>query len=366
MRTVLLSASIGGGHRQAARALWEALEREGACDCREADYLRFVPPWERGPTTAIYAFWLRYWPGAYRWFYHWSNLPSEPKLIAEVFSNAGLGPMRRFLDEAAPDAVVSSFPTTAAVVGRARAAAGTRFLNALVVTDFRAHRHWARPEADLIFVAFPETAQDLMHHGVDPERVRVTGIPILPRYAELPEPETLRRKLGFDERPVVLLSSGGAGAYRSYRRVLKALLQLDRPLQLVTFDPEQNGLEEEERGPLRWVRTGLRDDFPEWMGAADLVVGKAGGLTASEAAALGVPMVIYDPIPGQEEGNADYLEERGAAVWVRRFDDLLPALRRLLDDEAARRAMSERARALGRPDAALQVARELLERGGRR
>jgi len=361
VRALLLSASIGGGHRQAARALRAALEAEGGCDCLEADYLRFVPPWERGPATWTYAFWLRYWPAAYRWFYHWSNLPSEPKLIAETFSKAGLGPVRHYLRRARPDVVVASFPTTAAVVGRARDAEGAAFTNALVVTDFRAHRHWARPEADRIYVAFEVTRRDLEEHGIPPERVRVTGIPILPAFAGLPDRETLRARRGFDERPVVLLSSGGAGAYRSYERVLRTLLALDLPLQLVTFNPQHNGTREEEHGRVRWIRTGLRDDFPEWMGAADWIVGKAGGLTASEALALGVPMIVFDPIPGQEEGNAQFLEERGAAVWVREARELAGTLVRLIPDGERRAAMAASAQALGRPDAAAAIARELLD-----
>jgi len=289
VRAALLSASFGGGHRQAARALRAALEASGRCACVEADYLRLVPAWEREPVTRTYAFWLRYWPAAYRWFYHWSNRPDEPQLISETFSKAGLANMIRFLEQAQPDVVVASYATVAAVAERARRVAGRGFLNALVVTDFRAHRHWARPEADLLFAAFPETAEDLVRHGVDRARVRVTGIPILPAFAGLPDRYELRRKLNLDERPVVLLTSGGAGAYRSFGRVLQTLLNLDLPLQLVTFNPRHNGSHaEEERGRLRWIRTGLRDDFPEWMGAADWIVGKAGGLTASEALALGV------------------------------------------------------------------------------
>ncbi|ADR37541.1 Monogalactosyldiacylglycerol synthase [Oceanithermus profundus DSM 14977] len=361
MKAVLLSASFGGGHRQAARALRAALEAEGGCDCVEADYLRFIPAWEREPVTLTYAFWLRYWPAAYRWFYHWSNRPSEPKLIAETFSKAGLAGVIRFLGRTRPDAVVASYATVAAVAHRARRTSGQAFLNSLVVTDFRAHRHWARPEADLIFAAFPETAEDLVRHGVDPERVQVTGIPILPAFAALPDRSELRRRLGFDERPVVLLTSGGAGAYRSYERVLRVLLSLDLPMQLVTFNPHHNGTHEEERGRMRWIRTGLRDDFPEWMGAADWIVGKAGGLTASEALALGVPMVVFDPIPGQEEGNAQFLEERGAAVWIRQGRELRSRLARLIPDEARRAEMAAAARALGRPEAAQAIARALLQ-----
>jgi len=362
VRVVLLSASFGSGHGQAARALKEALAAAGVDDCLVADYLRFVPAWERGPVTWTYAFWLRYWPAAYRWFFHWSNRPGEPKLITEAFGRAGLGKVKSVLREWNPDVVVASFATVAAVVGRARAAGGLAFANALVVTDLRAHRHWARPEADVIFVANEETKADLVKNGISPAKVRITGIPILPIYARLPGKQELRRKHGFDERPVVLLSSGGTDSYRSYNRVLSALLRSGTPMQLVTFNRHDGGGGGiEERGAVRWFRHGYREDYPEWLGAADLVVGKAGGLTASEALALGVPMLIHDPIPGQEEGNAEYLERHGAAIWARRLRDLVPTLENVLRDGELRERMSARARALGKPDSAAEVARILLE-----
>ncbi len=360
MKAMLLSASFGGGHRQAARAIEQALSARGVRDCQESDYLRFVPSWERGPVTWTYAFWLRYWPGAYRWFYHWSNRPNEPKLITEAFAKAGLENIRRILQEASPDMVVASYATASAVIGRARDIEGMKFVNALVVTDLRAHRHWARPEADLIFVAAEETKQDLLSHGLDGSRVHVTGIPILPEYASLPAKETLRRELGFDERPVALMSSGGTGSYRSYKPVLKTVLGLGEPLQLITFDPRDEGMRQEDYGPVRWLRSGYREDFPRWLGAADLVIGKAGGMTASEAMALGVPMVIFDPIPGQEEANADFLQRHGAALWARELEEVRPLLLRLLNDGELRRRMGDSAAALGKPDSAARIAEILL------
>jgi len=365
VKVMLLSASFGSGHGQAVRALKEALAASGIKDCSEADYLKFIPAWERGPVTWTYAFWLRYWPSAYRWFYHWSNRPSEPKLITEAFGRAGLGNIRRMLREADPDVIVASYATAIAVIGRARAAEGMKFANALVVTDLRAHRHWARPEADMVFAANEETKTDLVSHGLTPEKIHVTGIPILPAYANLPPKEDLRRKLGFDERPVVLLSSGGTGSYRSYKTVVKLILEQKHPLQLVTFDRQDSGYQIEDYGAVRWIRPGYRDDYPEWLGAADLVVGKAGGLTASEAMALGVPMLIHDPIPGQEEGNAEYLERHGAAIWARKIKDMGPALQSLLTDESLRKKMSSQALALGRPNSAAAAARILLGGNGR-
>ncbi|ULH14440.1 hypothetical protein MF271_10370 [Deinococcus sp. KNUC1210] len=107
-------------------------------------------------------------------------------------------------------------------------------------------------------------------------------------------------------------------------------------------------------------RLGFTTDFPELLAASDLVVGKAGGLTVAESTTLGVPMIVFDPIPGQEEHNAEYLERGGAAVWVHELSGLRPAILRALDPQEHAR-MSAAARALSVPDAADRAARIILE-----
>uniref|UniRef100_UPI0025DC5E9D glycosyltransferase n=1 Tax=Deinococcus sp. TaxID=47478 RepID=UPI0025DC5E9D len=160
--------------------------------------------------------------------------------------------------------------------------------------------------------------------------------------------------------PLLLISGGGQGLYRSLEKVVNALGQLGRRVQvLVLAGADRVGIEQQ--GGATVHRLGFTTDFPELLAAADLVVGKAGGLTVAEATTLGVPLVIYDPIPGQEEYNAQYLVNKGAAIWVRELHRLRPAVLRALDEgEHAR--LSAAARALGVPDAAQRAAKAILER----
>lgn len=106
---------------------------------------------------------------------------------------------------------------------------------------------------------------------------------------------------------------------------------------------------------------GFVENMEEWMSVADLIVTKPGGLTTSEAMALGRPLFIVNPIPGQEVANSDFLLERGAAIKVNRLDDLSPRIERLLGSRKLRQ-MQESARRLGRPKAARAVCREILRR----
>ncbi|MBB6099135.1 processive 1,2-diacylglycerol beta-glucosyltransferase [Deinobacterium chartae] len=366
LRVLLLSASLGGGHTKANQALAQLLEaqRPGA-SVSYSDYLAYLHPLQRAVVEVPYTAWLRYYPAGYRYFYNWTNRPGEPKAITAPFGWAGLPAMRRDLERVRPQIVISSYTAPVALADAARKRYGYRFLNAMIVTDYEAHRHWARPEADLIMVATEAVRQQIAANGVDPSRIQVTGIPIDPRYTDLPSREALRERLGFEpERPVIMLSAGATGAYRSHAAVMETLGRLAIPTRVLVTGV-RGGPSVEQVGRVTVHRYGYTDAFPELLGASDLVVGKAGGLTVSEACALGVPMLIYDPIPGQEEGNARYLEAAGAARWARDLLELRTLLTDLLIDVPRRARMGAAARAIGKPHAARDVARTVLEHYGK-
>ncbi len=354
MRTLFLSASFGGGHLQANLALYEALGGEAM----ERDYLEYIPLWQRVPIAGAYAFSLRHWPGFYRWFYRWSNREGEPRLITRQFSRVGFDGLRADLLAFRPRAVVASFPTATALAASVREATRLEFASVLVLTDLRAHRHWAQEGADLILASTAEAAADLERMGIPQAKIALTGIPVRRAFTHLPGRDDLRARHGLDERPVVLIASGATEAYRAEDEAVRAVLEAGRPAQVVRF--KLNGeVRREERGPVTLFTYPVGDLFPELFGAADFLLGKAGGLTVAEALAVGRPYLVYKPIPGHEEANAAWLEARGAGYWAKTPRELGARLSALLSDAALREALAERARALGRPRAAADAARRI-------
>ncbi|WP_369409298.1 MGDG synthase family glycosyltransferase [Deinococcus arboris] len=365
LRALIVSASFGSGHHQANGALDAALRGRGVTlDARHADLLKYMSPPERIITAGTYDLWVRHMPGVYRRFYEWTDNDHAP--TAQAFGWLGYRAMRRDVQELRPEAVVSSYPTPVALADNVRRRTGAEFLNGLVVTDYRVHQHWARAEADLLMVPSEEAREQMIRARIPPERVEVTGIPIARIYRDLigADRAALRQKHGLDpDLPLILLSAGGTGSYRAQGRVLAELANLGVRVQvLVLAGADGHGVAQ--LGGATLHRLGFTTSFPELLAAADLVVGKAGGLTVAEATTLGVPMIVHAPIPGQEEYNALHLERGGAALWARALSDLRPAILRALDgDEHAR--LSARARALSVPDAADRVADVLLRRLGR-
>ena len=363
------SAAFGGGHAQASDALSLALAALRPDLIRvQGDFVSYLNRFERLWTLDLYSYWLEYAPGGYRWFYTWTDSEQEPKFITNTFNYLGLPGLLRDVQAAQPGLVLSSFPTNVALADTARRRLEQRFLNVLAVTDYRVHHHWARPEADLLLVATQDAKAQLMHWGkrwgLIEERVAVTGIPISARFTSLLDrtPEqvaALRVKHGLrPDLPLLVVSSGGKGTYPTLNRLLGVLSHLGRPVQVIVTSG-RGPLGVERVGGASIHRTGYTEAFPELLAAADLVVGKAGGLTVAETSALGVPMVVYEPIPGQEEYNAEYLLKHGAGVWPRDVHALRRALLQMLDPDE--RALYSRAtRSISTPDAADRAARAVL------
>jgi processive 1,2-diacylglycerol beta-glucosyltransferase len=363
-RALFLYSPVGGGHLHASRAVMDAwLATAPGRAAETLDYLQYMPAWERRLWPGLYLLALRHWPSLWRRYRRWTNRPTEPRFIRNRVTHVGVRAFADVLRAARPQLVVSTIGGAAALAGAARArlaAEGISFVNALVVSGFRAHHHWARPEADVFFVASYEAKADLVARGIEASRVSVLGIPIASGVAPLEgaAKQAARVRLGLGADPVILVSSGATGAYRALDELLEVLVRGGRPMDVLVFKGEARAAVER-RGAVRVHRLGVREDFCAWLAASDLVVGKLGGHTAAEAFAAGVPIVVYEPIPGQEEENAAWVEGAGAGLWPRDRRALEAILRRLLDDENERAQISRAARRLARPAAAARIASAL-------
>ncbi len=363
LTALFMSVSLGLGHDQAQAALEEALARRGVTvTSHHKDSVDYLHAPERFLTVDLYHFELKYAPWLYRAFYRFTDLDHPVNFISRAFTWIGLGQFQRDLAELKPQVVVSTYWGPAAVAGSARQRGAAPFLNAMIVTDYAAHFHWVRSEADLVMVASDDTKAELVARGLLPEKVVVTGIPISTRFAPLvgADKVALRQRFGLHpDLPLILVSGGGTGTYRALRPLLDVLSNLGQRVQvLILAGAKSSGVEQVGGATLHHI--GFTADFPELLAASDLVVGKAGGLTVAEATALGVPLVIYEPIPGHEEGNAAFIERQGAGIWARKLEDVRPAVMRALDRET-HAEMSRNAARVGHPDSAARVAAAVLD-----
>jgi processive 1,2-diacylglycerol beta-glucosyltransferase len=234
---------------------------------------------------------------------------------------------------------------------------------ALVVTDYSLHRYWVQPRVREYFVATRAMAAELTRRNAGAHAL-ATGIPIEPAFARPPAWQDARARLGLDpDRPVALVMGGGAGM--GVEEVVAAALAAPvRGLQVVAACGRNSAahdrlLASADGSRLRVL--GYRRDMPDVMTAADVVVTKPGGLTTTEALALGRPIVLTRPIPGHEEANVDVLTGAGAALFAPDSRSLVEALTTFFQQPALRLRLAQHARTMGEPDAARRIARAVLD-----
>jgi processive 1,2-diacylglycerol beta-glucosyltransferase len=231
------------------------------------------------------------------------------------------------------------------------------------VTDFEAHALWMNPCVDLYCVAAEETRARLVARGTATDRVVPTGIPIAAKFSLKPDPKVIRQTLGLrDDQPVLLVLSGGFGM-GPVAEILTELDKVPQPLQTVVVTGRNEELRRKlatqiRKHPMHVL--GFSTNMHELMAVASLIITKPGGLTTSEALALGKPLFILNPIPGQEAANSDFLLERGAAAKVNRVEDLPFRIEKLLGSKKLAE-MAKTAKALGRPQSAVAVCQEVLK-----
>jgi processive 1,2-diacylglycerol beta-glucosyltransferase len=376
MRILIATVTAGGGHLQAAAALEEAWTTAHPSDeVKHVDLLDLVPRLQRKFYAEGYVKLIAHAPELYELFFNKTDNPRrlrELKTLRRRFAEHTNRKFVRLVNQFAPDVVLCTHFLPLEVLGglKSRNGAAQPFV-VCVVTDFEAHALWMEPIVDLYCVAADETKARLVARQVDGERVVVTGIPIASRFSAAINAGAVRRRYGLrDDLPTVLVLGGGFGM-GPMAEILASLDTVEREFQIVVVAGRNVELRRELAAHDRHHPThvlGFVSNMHELMTVADLIVSKPGGLTTSEALALGKPLFILNPIPGQETANSDFLLERGAAAKVNRVEDLPFRIDRLLGSPKLTE-MAASARALGRPGAAPAICdavRGQLKTGGGR
>lgn len=289
------------------------------------------------------------------------NLADRARLMIQ---NAHAPRIARYILSRRPRLIVNTHFLPAEIVAQLRRRGKLDCPQATVTTDFETHRLWVQEPTDCYFVAGEMGRALLSRWGVDERKIRVTGIPVRREFNVVEDRSALRSQLGLaPDRPVTLLLCGGFGV-GPVVQLLSELLTLPRDVQIIAVCGRNDALRERlttlatgEGARCRVV--GFTDEMHCWMQAADIVVTKPGGLTSSEALACGLPLVIVNPIPGQEARNSDFLLECGAAVKSNDIRLIGHRVRVLLDAPDRLNAMRKAALSAARPEAAASIAREL-------
>ncbi|MDQ7993276.1 MAG: glycosyltransferase [Propionicimonas sp.] len=367
-KILFLFSDTGGGHRSATEAMIEALELEfpGRFESSKVDFFREYYPTPLNRAPEIYPPMSRV-PQAWGLSWKASNSRSRTNVLNDLSYPYLRKAAKRLVRENPADLIVSVHPLVNSHLARAMRKSPRPFIT--VVTDMvSTHAFWYDRRADLVVVPTEAARQRGIRFGIPAGNLRVIGLPVAERFRQpLPDRDAWRRERGWrTDRPVILVVGGGDGM-GGVKRMAKALNEADLEATLVVVCGRNEALKEDLEA-VDWALPthiyGFTREMPAFMRASDIMVTKAGPGSISEAFLCGLPIVLYARLPGQEDGNVNYVLDGGAGVWAPRGGDALATIRHWVDNPAAREVVAEASRRLARPDAAHQIARLIAEQVG--
>ena len=363
-KILFLSVSAGAGHMRAAEALrLTAAASLPNVETLHLDAMDYVPSAFRKLYTDFYITLVNSYPTLWGMLYQRSSEadPDGPmQKLRRAVERLGTGDLRKAIDAFAPDAIVCTHFLPAEMLMHEIRRERMTVPVWVQVTDFDLHGMWVIPHMTGFFAASDEIAFRMRANRIEAQRVHTTGIPVMPEFTQPQDRQACAERFGLDPtRPTIMLMGGGAGVGK-LDEVAARLMQLEHDFQLIVLAGRNEAalarlkIQAVEQ-PGRLSPFGFTNEVALLMACSDLVITKPGGLTTSECLAMGVPMVVYAPIPGQEERNADYVLEQGAVLKAVDLISLEYRVRQLLAEPERLTRMRECARRLGQPQAARRV-----------
>jgi 1,2-diacylglycerol 3-beta-galactosyltransferase len=365
---VFLFSDTGGGHRSAAEAIIEALELQfpNQTTYEMVDLFREYAPPPLNKTPEIYPP-LSRMPAAWGFGYRQTNTPRRSRNINNLAWPYIRRSIYRLMEEHPCDLMVSVHPLMNTPVLRTFRDRRHPFIT--VVTDMvSTHAFWFDNRADQIIVPTEGARQNGISFGINPDKIKVIGLPVADKFCHEQEPANeIRKKLGWPlDIPVVLLVGGGEGM-GPLEKTAHAINDSGLDLAMVIIAGRNRELKnrlENHQWNVPVSVYGFVRTMPEFMQASNVLVTKAGPGTICEACICGLPIILYSKMPGQEDGNVDFVVNEGAGVWAPEPDHVVSTLRSWLTAPEIRWQAAANCRRVARPQAARDIARVLASRVG--
>lgn len=321
LKVLVFSASFGNGHLRAAEAVIEGIRiQEPSAIIRHLDFGDFLSKPINTVIKNIYGEIINHIPKLWGRFYYKTSMV-QPRSISQRFlSKLGRNEFLKYVNLFKPDFIVCTYPTVSLVLAQLRYEKILQVPVVTIITDYTVHSHWVHPGVDRYIVACNEVRKSLMAWGIEEACIHFTGIPVSPKFEEEIDREYILSKLGLKPGlPTFLVMGGSYGILKSANRICKILADSQAPVQAIIVCGKNEKLYESlkelitrARNPI--VRFKYVHNVEELMSVSNLIITKAGGLTVSEALTKHLPLLIFKPIPGQEEENAHFIQKIGAGI----------------------------------------------------
>lgn len=371
-KILIFYGSYGAGHFSAARSIKEYIDSNYTdTETKLIDCIEYINKYLNKVTTKTYDNLSRQIPFAWKHLYYGSEKWPILKL-SEATNNVLSLKLNRLIQEENPDLIISThfFATEMCTVLKKKGKINCKI--ATVLTDYAPHGQWLinHEYVDYFFVAHSQMKTELEDQGILPEKIIATGIPLSHRFLLNYNKEETLKEFGLKtNKTTVLFFAGGSShiSRSSVSDIFNSFIHAFENIQILTITGKSEKLKKEfdelvqshnKQDSIKVLQ--FTDKVPQLMHVSDLVITKPGGLTTTESLASGLPIVIIDPIPGQEEQNATYLEQQGVAIWIRKKDNIENILNDLLTNPEKIHEMKIKARLLSKRNSTKDICETLL------
>lgn len=331
-KILIFYAAYGGGHYSAAKSIKKYLDDNFEVETNIVDCIEYINKVLNKITTGAYKEMARKAPNLWGMVYS----HSQKGLLGHVSTRTNKVmaiKLKNLIKEENPDLIISTHPFSSQMVSYLRKKGKIDCKLVTILTDFAPHDQWliGHEYTDAFCVSNDNMEKYLQNYGVEPLKIHVTGIPLSDRFFEKFDKNEVCSDFDLDpSKPVILFFGGGEFGLGKDRtlQILDALIHNLPTSQIVAIsgkNPKMNSgfkdLVNKANAEDRVKVLDYTNKVPELMSISTIVVTKPGGLTTSESLASNLPLLVINPIPGQEEENAEFLEAHNVAVWLRKNDD---------------------------------------------
>ena len=308
---------------------------------------------------------LKRTPELWEYLYDNDNVRNRTARFRDLIHKLNSKKLQRLIEWYQPDIIVctQAFPCVAIAEYKRQCQKDIPVVG--VVTDYGIHSYWVDPDINLYMVPNIASRERLQGLGVVEDRIEVKGIPVSPRFSVSLDKKKLKYKFGIEDKNSVVLVMGGSRGMISMDEIVKYLVKLPLPLHLLVVCGANRQLYKRIQGIKKRLKArmniyGFVNNIEELMSAADVIVTKPGGLTITESLIKKLPMVIINPIAGQEAKNSNYLIENKAALQARDARDVARRVGDLAGNPEALEQMRDNISTIMKPDAAMEIADRIV------
>ena len=358
-KVIVFYASYGGGHLSAARSINEYIENNYPDIQTELiDCVKYINKALEAVTTKAYSEMAKKAPNA--WGHIYKGADKGPISRISTASNKVMAiKLKKLLEEKNPDLVICTHPFASQMCSYLKRKGKTDIKIATVLTDYAIHNQWTvgHEYTDYFFVSHLGMKQDLIKEGINSQKIYDTGIPLSNKFLLEYDKSEILESFGLEanKKTVLFFGGGELGLGKTHTLdIFKSFVKNDN-IQIVAISGKNHKMKEhfenfvDEMGKANSVKIlEYTDKVAQLMSISDLVVTKPGGLTTTESLASGLPIVVINPIPGQEEENAEFLEENKVAIWIKKGDNVEEILNDLFSNPDKMQKMKIQARLMAK------------------